>query len=151
MTAAQDETGQDIEYRPPRERIEIYPLSQIGLPDQGRARVAIGFCMAEERLSKSWGVRKPYLLECISGCRRTLLSAALHPESEDIVVCTVDSIGNPLHSSPPLLVDVIATRVSDRVNEPAVGNDANMRPEEQIPDQPDICGIGHQEEITRLQ
>ncbi len=90
-------------------------------------------------------------MEYISGCRQALLSPAFHSEGNDIVIGAVDPEGNPLYGSPALLLDVVAARISDGVNDPMISHDANMRPEKQIPDQPDVGGIGYQEEITWLQ
>jgi hypothetical protein len=67
------------------------------------------------------------------------------------VIGTVDRVGNTLHCPPALLLDKLSPRVSDDINHSIFGNNAHMRPEEEISYDPKIGGIGYQKKIAWLQ
>ena len=105
----------------------------------------------EKYLPQCGGVRKSQIPQSISRCSHSLLSAALNSQGDDIVIGTVDPMGNALHRSPLLLLDILSPRVSYGINHSTFGDDAHMRPEKQVSHKPKVRRVSYEKEVTGLQ
>jgi len=146
-----EQGGKKHKIRFPGQRVQVYPLSLISLPHQRGTGVVSGISTAEEYLPQCGRVGKSQPLHSISGRSCPFLSTALHSQGDDIVIGTVDPMGNALHRSPLLLLDILSPRVSYGINHSTFGDDAHMRPEKQVSHKPKVRRVSYEKEVTGLQ